>query len=511
MVKSIEKRALKGTIWGGLNFAMIFFQNIVLVPIFLKYWGTENYGLWLAVYAAYGMLQRLDFGHQLFISYELNKLWVDDKKKFRAYLGSSLTVANLMGLFEIILVILLWKFGLLGTLFGLDETELLSKKLHLALLVIMTEWLLIGSVAGIIVKLFGTFGDYDIGQRVGFIFKLVTASVLTIAAFNGLSVFLTSIILTTLIILIGLITLIYFKFKYPNIFPWWKSASFKIGFSNLAKSTVLIFSGLVEQFNITGITLVISSNLGPGVIPAYTTLRAITSTIKQTTGLVLNPILPDMARFYVENKFDKLTQVLRANLFVTGLPANLIIFILMPFVQWIYQKWTGGVLQFNMPLFYILALSALITNFGSGMTSLINAINDTKLVLIVAISKLSAAAFIFATIKILGLLSIGIGILISDLISTVVIPIIVLTTIYKKNGHKFDFLGIIVGVIPILFIGVSFIAHIYFYNAIFYIVYILTWLINIYYFYRQWLILDIQVKQRLLSLFSKFIPNKTKR
>lgn len=506
MAKSIEKRAFSGVVWGGVSFGLTFVQNIVLVPIFLSYWGAEMYGLWIALMAAYTMIQRIDFGHQVYISFELNKLWVANRNKFTQVLGSAVSVALFLGVLEILVIISFWKFGLLGPLFGLDETEITRQGLHFALMAHMLEWLLIGNVGGVLVKLYTTFGNYDTSQRINILYRTITVIVIAIAAYNKFAILNTSITLVAVLIGFGIGQLTYFRYKYPFLYPWWQGANLKLGINNVVRSVPLTVSNLIDQFNITGISLLISSNLGLALIPAFTTLRSLTSTVKQATGLVLNPIVPDLARYYVERDFNRITQVLRANLFVSGFPANMLFFALMPFVAWIYQTWTAGKLEFNMLLFHLLALSALLMNLGSGLTGLVNAINNPKVITYITIAKLAAPAFALLTIRQLELYSVAVGVLLADILGTVIIPLSVVNKFYKENNQKFDFQIIWLGLMPILFIAFSFAAQIWLPTNLFYFVYFFTLGVNIFYFWLQWKRLDASVRNRITGLLTSKIP-----
>ena len=75
--------------------------GIILVPVMLRYLGTESYGLWLAAMAVWGMLGSFDFGLYWSVSREiasaLGTTFSEDAIGFVTRGGKSLSVAGSLG------------------------------------------------------------------------------------------------------------------------------------------------------------------------------------------------------------------------------------------------------------------------------------------------------------------------------------------------------------------------------------------------------------------------------
>jgi hypothetical protein len=106
MKGTIEIRTLKSSFWGFILFFINFLQNIVIVPLFLKYWGTEKYGIWLAIIAIISIIKTIDLGHQNYVGNEFNKIFYTDKNLAKTILGSAFNICLLLGVFEFLIFIL---------------------------------------------------------------------------------------------------------------------------------------------------------------------------------------------------------------------------------------------------------------------------------------------------------------------------------------------------------------------------------------------------------------------
>jgi len=67
------RRFTHGSLANILNKIINIFGQLLLVPIFLTYWGNQLYGEWLALSAIVGYLSLIDFGLQTFVLNRLNQ------------------------------------------------------------------------------------------------------------------------------------------------------------------------------------------------------------------------------------------------------------------------------------------------------------------------------------------------------------------------------------------------------------------------------------------------------
>ena len=93
----IEHRAAKISLVSGFSTLLLVAFQLISVPICLKYWGAENYGNWLALFAAFMLIRSLDVGYVTYVGNKLNYLYHQDQRALREHLASSITEIALIG------------------------------------------------------------------------------------------------------------------------------------------------------------------------------------------------------------------------------------------------------------------------------------------------------------------------------------------------------------------------------------------------------------------------------
>ena len=144
-MQTTEKRIFSGVFVGFISFALGFIQAILLVPILLTFWGNESYGIWLVLNAGYIILQTLDSGQQSFIGNEFNIKFFSDKKDLRIVLASSLRIAFLIGIFQLLIVFFLILTNTSHLFLGLDAISVEKEYLAICLLLLVISWISSGT------------------------------------------------------------------------------------------------------------------------------------------------------------------------------------------------------------------------------------------------------------------------------------------------------------------------------------------------------------------------------
>ena len=168
--RTVEKRTLESTIAGSILFILTFAQSIILVPVFLKYWGTEKYGVWITLYAFINLMRTLDLGHQNYVGNEFNKLFHTNIAESKKVIGSGVRVAYLLGLIELLAYVLILLLGVHRQLTGIALTEF---PVAPGLLAMLFVWMIVGSVGGILVRMIMAMGKYSRSIYLNMISKVV--------------------------------------------------------------------------------------------------------------------------------------------------------------------------------------------------------------------------------------------------------------------------------------------------------------------------------------------------
>ncbi len=499
-MSTIEKRTLRGTLLGFLSFFINVIQSILLVPFFLTYWGEVKYGQFIGIYAFIQLMRTLDAGHQTFIGNQFNLLYHRDRKKAHETLASSTVIAFFIGCVEFLIFTLVWFLGLGNKIMGIDIR--IDSALFFGIGSMLVMWWLVGSVGGILVKAIVAKGLFAETTMFAIGIKIVEILFIALAIWTKLSLSGVFVLLAVVNFIFSVIVLYWIYQRMPEYFPWWKGWNFKTGISNLTKSIVLTINGFLEQLNSSGLIFIVSHYLSSAMIPVFSTVRTLTNTMNMITNIIILPLVPEMIRFHSEENKIKIVRVIQANWFFSGLLVNVGFLVLIPVARQLYSVWTNHKLELNNELFYFMLLSVVLFNYGRSLTSYLTGINDLKSTsIIVWVRTIIILGISLLFIKTLGIISIGIGIFLSEIVCSVVLPVFFIRRHIKDE--LIDEKSFLFYAIPIFTMAATIYVVDLFYDLRYLICFVsLMVLLSAYYY--QWIILDVSVRSKLIGLLYKY-------
>lgn len=422
---TIENRAVQNAFIGFFSFFLSMAQVLISVPVLLSYWGKEVYGIWLALFAGFTMLQTIDSGHQNYVGNEFNMLYHADKEKLKEVLGSSMPMAYFLGLIELFFCIFLITIGYLPGFLGVTSELAAKYRVSYGIIILMIMWLLAGSLGGIIVRLLIPVGMLSQAQWWGILNRFTQFLSLIGVAVLGGGLFQACVVFSFVQLFLAAALLWYIRKKLPEFYPWWGSGNWRTAFGNFRKSLALTFNGIAQQLSNNGLVVFVSALFGAVMVPAFTTIRTLTNTASAVTAIFISSLMPDMVRFHSTRSGEKLVKVFDVNWFISGMFVNIGIIAALPVIERLYVFWTKGILPFDPLLFFSLAVAISFFNFGSGLNVYIQSINDLKAQIIVTFTRI---AVLFLSGYLLGLkygiAGVGMGCVAAEIFSSALMPVL---------------------------------------------------------------------------------------
>lgn len=501
MQSTAQKRVINNYSIGFISFLISFAQAIITVPILLNYWGNDVYGIWIALFAGFSLLQTFDFGHQSYVGNLLNIEYHINKQKFSDFIGSSLVIAVLLGSLQLVITIFLILTGYLNDFLGISENSINFSIISLSLISLMTMWVLAGSIGGILVKILIPAGYMFQSLMWGIVFKLAQFISLVLVVISGGQILEASIVYSIVQLLLSFIAFKYIKDKLPEYYPWWKKRSWKVGLANLKKSTILTINNLLQQLSNNGLVLFISNNFSASAVPAFTTVRTLTNTATVFTNLFITSLQPDLIKYHAKQEISKLQATLNAHWFFSGFVVNTGLVLIIPFVETIFRIWTNGIINFDFILFLSLAASTSVINVGSGIYNYLYSINSLLSITIISIVRVFILAiFSFSLSGVLGLAGVGFAVLLSEIASSIILPFYFANKILITLEGRLSLKASLTALLPtmiILILLLSILCGLKFNYFIWGLALFLTLLVYIF----NWSILEEEIKHRFLDLF----------
>jgi O-antigen/teichoic acid export membrane protein len=411
----IEQRAAKISVVTGLSTVISIAGQLLSVPVCLHYWGSDNYGRWLALYAAFMLVRSLDSGLVAYVGNKLNYLYHRDDGATREHLASGLVGITVVGLAQLALIGAAMASPYVGRLLGLTEAGAASREPAVALFVMLFTWVMCGSYLGIVHRLLIPTGMMFEAAWWFIIFQIGQFGGLMLAAYLRFDILGASILFSAIQLVLYLASAVWIRQRLPHYFPWWRGGRMRTGLRDLRSSLVLTASGLVQQGSTNGSVILLSYLAGPAIVPIYTTTRTLANLWTNVSNVLAAPLLPEVVRYHASGEAGKIVTVTEAYWLIAGATVNLGILLVHPFLEPLYFAWTGEALAFDRALAAFLLASIVLVNLGGLISVLMSGINSLGAILSVSVVRavvmLGGGGALYGT---MGVAAFGIGALAAE-------------------------------------------------------------------------------------------------
>jgi len=436
---SAENRAVKIAAVNGLSSILTIAVQLITVPICLKYWGKDTYGLWLALLSAVAILQTTGIGFVNYVGNKINLLYHQDQTSLQVTLASSLVGLFFLAGVQLILAIAVIGFDVLPVLFGTAESDLDPLNANLSFFLLVVSWVLGRFHIGIIHRLLIPAGLMYEAAWWALGSQLSLFSVVIISAFFQLALLQTSALYGLIQFLFAVVSASYIRFKLPDYYPWWIGFNFAHGLHDLLRSVPLSVSGIIQQGTSSGLIVLISAVAGAAAVPVFTTVRTLTNLWTNVTNVLTTPFLPDVVRFQAKGEGRKLIALHQAHLVIVGAVVNLSILLAYPLIEIFYEYWTSNAVVLDRVLLCTLLASVSLINLGAMMNTFLTGINHQKSIVATTISRSSVSlAFGGLMLTYFGVGGLGLGILAGELAATVFLIYFFNQTVRLHPDIKFN-------------------------------------------------------------------------
>lgn len=328
--------------------------QLLLIPLYLKFWGDQLYGEWQLLSAAIAYVTLLDFGVQTFAVNRMNQCYAREdlpelRRVFHTALHLSMTVSGAAGLILIGLITLIP----VESWFHLEQTGRQTAMVALAALAFQFTCSL---PAGVIGGVYRAIGEYS---RDVLFNNIQRASVITATALllmNG-----GGIVTIAIAQLTGLLAHIAFvqwdlRRRHPEVRIGISGRDRRLGWSFIGPSGLFFLMQISMALTLQGTTLLIGAVAGAGVVAVFVALRALANCIPQVAQALGATLWPELTALEAKKDYRRLGEayVLASKLLLGfALTAGVFLHFTAPdIVQW----WTSGRLHFDSNLMNALIL-----------------------------------------------------------------------------------------------------------------------------------------------------------
>lgn len=412
MANNSSKKIVSASLASWINIIINVLIQILLVPIYLKYWGSQVYGLWLLFLAVWAITIIPQTSYLIYTGFEILKK-AKDKSYVNDIMTSVLIISIILSFFPLVISAILM-YVLPNGFLSLDhsQTILLGK----LVLIYSIGYILSISVHSVIEKWLIPYGfnPYFAWFRV---YKLlVTYTVAILLVVNNFDIISTVIGMITADILLHFCSFIFLRKKLSeNDLKLSNNYSLYNGLIFLKKSTWLMFKYLLDSIRNVGVRVLLAANITTDQIALFSTLRTPANIILQGVNSIAFSIQPELMLSIRDQEYNKVyiyNTILWLFLSLIIIPLIIIIQIFMPNI---FKLWTLGMMEFDSNIFAIFSIIALLYGIYSPMESIIKGNNLVKILAFSSfISSFILILLIIVTTKEFGILGAALSLLTSE-------------------------------------------------------------------------------------------------
>jgi O-antigen/teichoic acid export membrane protein len=361
--RGIVARLIHGTGAGTVAYGLGIVSNLLLLPLYLRFWSVARYGEWMALYSAVNYLANLDFGvtfaavNAATIAYAS-----DDWQTFKRVQGTawtaSLAIAGVGGV--LVAALSLCNFFHLNRWLGLTqlgqrEARLVFCGLAFSLLADIPGRQLIAVYIAI-----GEFAKYQWAWN-GFSLLLCVATAVALIMGAGPESLAMVMVATTLLTIA--IAFWMLQRKDPRLIPRLRDFDWMTARRLAAPTGQIGISMIASALTVQGPVVVLSRMLGGPAVALFTTTRTVTNMVRGTVILLRAPIRPELAAASAQLNRDALHRLFRLAVSIDTIAAITLSAVVWSGGEWFIRFWSHGRIHTDPMLLHLLLVVVVLEGF----------------------------------------------------------------------------------------------------------------------------------------------------
>lgn len=346
MASEMRVRILQGVSAGAVGQVLNLAGRLLLVPLFLKTWGSEAYGEWLMLSTLPAWLALSDLGGQVYFVNRLTMAWAArDIPMFRKVLGTAIAVFLLLPGFLFLIFSFLISIFPIPALLGVSATP---PPIGKGAMLFLAFQVLVSLPQGLVLGVYRAIGELPRGVMLGNGMLLgqllLTAGIL---ALNG-SMVTVAAVQSLPAVAVAVYALRDIRGRLPT-HGLFNPRYYDKSIAQKALRPSLHFFGIqmAQALVIQGSTMVVGWALGSVEVVVFATMRMLINLARQVLGLLSHSAWPEFTRLEGNGEYAHLTKLLqtigRAS-FIGALALSLVLTI---FGREIFTYWLSGRLEYN--------------------------------------------------------------------------------------------------------------------------------------------------------------------
>ena len=423
----MKRRIISGMGANSFGLAITIIIQLVSLPIFLHYWDTSTYGIWLMLSAIPAYLSMADVG---MVTAAGNKMTMamgkgDLRETNKIFQSAQLFMATVCGSLALLVVpLILWM--------PFPGMETLDRRVALIALVIGVLLSLFAGLTEVVFKstqryAAGTMqGNYvRLGEWLGQMIGVAIEGSFAVVALSGLAVR-----------LIGSIIGMVLASRGTRELRWGIGSANRDEIRIMLKPALSFMAfPLANALSFQGLTLLVGILFGPIAVALFNTYRTIARIAVQVTAIFSHALWPEFSRLFGQGSTEVIQTLFRRTSLI-GAAQALFLSIALYFISpWLLEIWTHGAIQFIPSLMSLMLLYAAISGIWHIPRVLLMATNQHSTL---AYWSLVSGALSVGLAWLLGRLFHLNGVVVAMLVSEIFIAIVCIWLAYRAITNSIN-------------------------------------------------------------------------
>lgn len=425
-------RHLDSLKWGLLVILVNLINQILIVPFFLTYFDKEVYSLWLVIVAFILLIRTINLGQLNYSSNLINIEYFKGEKVddfINSAFGANIILMSLQFVVGFIIAIPL----VFSTLSGFEIDFLVDNNFTQIFILLLISRLLNQIFSLFYLRLLEPLNL--ISERIKYdgIRELLEVCLIIIA----IVLFQDLLPIAIAILCYNLIFTIFTYLKVNKIIKRISSdikIEFKQSLAIIKNSTTLFLSFCSDKLYENGLNIFITALYNPILLPLFSSTRTMTNLSLKFATVISEPLMPDLQKNFSQNDDANLINGLKYYYKLTFLPIYILLLVLLPIIEYLFNLWTKNKLDFSLDLFIWMYISVYFLNYSSVLIQFFRRTNFAKQLIVYSLTKTSAViAFLYLLAHLDNIAMAGLAMFVGEFVSCLVL----LFQIYKFKGLLF--------------------------------------------------------------------------
>jgi O-antigen/teichoic acid export membrane protein len=326
---------------------VLLFSQVILVPVYLHFWGVEMYSDWIILTAISSFFAMSDVGLN---SVTINR-FVIKKEEGEINECQSLLINNFL------LVIAAFTVSISGAIVYLIKFDVVSSLgLHVInretasyTFIILIGYIFLGMASSVLDAIYRAYSFNHKAIHLGNIVRFAEGLVVLVALILNFSI----ILLAALFLIPRILIFVYKLIDIKKYFPYqlsFKSKDWKLFKELLYPSFTFMFFPIGNGIVFQGFSLLVNKYFGADSLVLYNSTRTLTSFLNQILSTVLQAVWPEFSIAYGKKDVQRMRELHRKAFAVATSGAIVLGLLLLLFGEIIFIIWTQRKIEFDFSL-----------------------------------------------------------------------------------------------------------------------------------------------------------------